>query len=161
MKILMSLVCLAVLGFSQANVTPPQQAMPSEMIKNHAEHLAAQIIARRVRGDFRSDDAAWVASELELLQRVAIEEYERRRTAVLDKTCTSTTLDGLPNCPMPTMSSTQCLKVAPPDQVGGYCEWYGYSTKQQADAFEKKRGYFRVKHANGTGDTWQPDRRTR
>lgn len=79
--------------------------------------------------------------------------------AVYQKNCISTTLDGLPNCPMPKYSSYECLIMFPPESSGGYCDWYGYSTLAEEDAFEAKRGYIRVKHPDGTGDTWQPDRR--
>ena len=79
--------------------------------------------------------------------------YEQYFTGTHD--CFRTTMDGLPACVMPKMTSIECLKVGPPDEVGGYCDWYGYSTLKQEDRFERKRGYERVKHQDGTGDTWK------
>lgn len=75
--------------------------------------------------------------------------------ALYQKTCTSTTMDGLPNCPMPKWSSYECLIKFPPEGSGGYCEWYGYATVAETDEFERKRGFVRVKHADRTSDTWR------
>lgn len=73
-----------------------------------------------------------------------------------------TTLDGLPMCPpgpfdsMPSeLAAGACLQLTKPHESGGYCEWYGYATKEQADAFEKAYGYERVVHEDGSGDTWK------
>lgn len=71
------------------------------------------------------------------------------------KTCTSTTMDGLSNCPLPKLTSAECLRVFPPDRSGGYCEWYGFATTKEIDEFERKRGFVRVIHKDGTGDTWE------
>jgi hypothetical protein len=66
-------------------------------------------------------------------------------------------MDGLPTCPHdPTLTAKKCLRLYPPDEVGGFCEWFGYATKRQVDRFERKRGYRRVVHEDGTGDTWEP-----
>jgi hypothetical protein len=67
----------------------------------------------------------------------------------------STTMDGLPNCnPQVVLTSKHCLKLFPPDEVGGFCDWYGFSTVQQENRFEYKRGFKRLRHADGSGDTW-------
>jgi hypothetical protein len=75
--------------------------------------------------------------------------------AVAQDPCYSTTMDGLPNCPMPKMTAWECLSTAPPDRVGGYCEWYGYATQRQADRFEARRGFVRYKPRDGSSDLWR------
>lgn len=67
-----------------------------------------------------------------------------------------TTLDGLPICQRKNVSAAECLRIYPPDSGGGFCEWYGYATPQQADRFEKRRGFTRLHHADGSSDTWKP-----
>jgi hypothetical protein len=75
--------------------------------------------------------------------------------AVAQEPCYSTTMDGLPNCPMAKMTARECLSTFPPDRVGGFCEWYGYVTKKQADRFEARRGFVRYKPRDGSGDLWR------
>ena len=88
---------------------------------------------------------AWMVSWRDYQEWVATKQPE----------CHTTTMDGLPSCPRPKMKSIECLTIFPPDQVGGFCDWYGYSTLKQEDRFERKRGYERVRHEDGTGDTWR------
>jgi hypothetical protein len=95
--------------------------------------------------------ADWAASTNEQ-DRILYREYFE---GTHQYPCLSTTMDGLPNCPLPKMTSLECLKVGPPDEVGGYCDWYGYSTLKQEDRFERKRGYVRVRHKDASGDTWK------
>lgn len=66
-----------------------------------------------------------------------------------------TTLDGLPMCARnPTLTAADCLAVYPPDLVGSFCVYHGYATTAEEDTFEQARGFHRVKHNNGTGDTF-------
>ena len=68
-----------------------------------------------------------------------------------------TTRDGLPRrSSVKKMNAATCLQTHLPDEVGNVCESSGTATKAQADRFELKRGYSRVKHGDGTGDTWEP-----
>lgn len=67
-----------------------------------------------------------------------------------------TTMDGLPTCAGQEMSAAKCLATYPPDEVGGFCEWYGHATKAEAAAFERTRGFHRVVHEDGSSDTWEP-----
>lgn len=62
---------------------------------------------------------------------------------VKEKPCQSTTMDGLPNCPMPKMTSAECLATYPPHEVGDFCDWYGYATPKEEEDFERTRGFQR------------------
>lgn len=66
-----------------------------------------------------------------------------------------TTMDGLPLCAGVPMTAPVCLQTYPPDAAGGFCEFYGYATKEQEIEFERQRGYRRVVHVDGSGDTWR------